>query len=206
MIAEGNSETPKWGRLIHSDWCDVLQGGVCNCNLSLLTVYQRRALEGKDELRVTDEQGYLIHPDPALRRGDAPSQRRRRELCETWMRMNALQPYTGHNATLRKVAPRGLTYPGYTGRICDLSWWGHEIAYWPEFVPLFDHVELFYAPLGKYYVFTMQPYNVQTEMLDRFSRWCAEHCMRVSVWWDGWHYPGACPLIVIEPDLEGDQA
>jgi hypothetical protein len=103
--------------------------------------------------------------------------------------------------SLHRVAPRfvNIGEPPWGGRY-RIHWadWQHI----PYIASLFDHVQIFWCKNKQHYVLTTQPYDARYDDLDALRRWCAEHFMHVSVSWDGWHYPGRCALIVIEPSEE----
>lgn len=64
----------------------------------------------------------------------------------------------------------------------------------------FDHTEMFRAPAYGLHVITTQPYDLDDDKYSALQELCerigAGCTVEVS---NGWHYPGACPLVIVHP-------
>lgn len=109
-----------------------------------------------------------------------------------WLAQQGLQLCKA-DVSLAKVAGKMLVRFGGPGYV--FGDWNH--------LPLprecFDHVELFYRPSSKRYVLISQPYDMTTEHFAALQAGLMPLGMTASLSWDGWHFPAACPLVVISP-------
>lgn len=65
----------------------------------------------------------------------------------------------------------------------------------------FDHIEIFWIPAQREYVFTSQPYRVTLTEFRKMEAFAAEHGLALSISiTDAWWYPGRTPLITWRRD------